>query len=222
MAIQIQGNSGTIAEVDGTVYRAVRVTTRPTDYGLLGQYRISMQSGTMAAGLAAFATIFYCRWVVAPQLCLIFGVSMDGVAGTTTAFSAGYGFHGLQALRSFTVDGSGGNLATLTGNNQKMRASMPSSLMGTIRWSSTGALATGTSTQDPQGFGHIWYPIGTAASVNYVSQTELYGSISLEDGGNPAPIVLAQNEGISVNAAMPGTGTWQFGLTMAWSEVNSY
>jgi len=222
MAIQIQGTSGTLPEVDGTTYRALRVTMRPTDYALLGLYRISMQSGVMAAGLAAFATIFYARWVASPQLALIWGVSLDGVAGTSTAFTAGTGFHGFQVARAWTVDGSGGNLAVLTGNNQKLRASMGSSLMGTIRCSSTAALSAGTNNTDAQGMGHIWYPINTATGVTYVTQAGFYGSQTLEDGGNPAPIVLAQNEGVTVNASMPATGTWQFGISMSWSEVNSY
>ena len=36
MPIQIQGNGGTVAEVDGTNFRALRVNNRPVDYGALG------------------------------------------------------------------------------------------------------------------------------------------------------------------------------------------
>ena len=68
MAIQIQGNCGDVADVDGTTYRALKITMRPTDYGMLGQYRLSMQSGTMAAGLAAFAQIFQARWTDTPEI----------------------------------------------------------------------------------------------------------------------------------------------------------
>ena len=35
MAIQIQGNGGAIAEVDGTGFRALRTTARPFDHGAL-------------------------------------------------------------------------------------------------------------------------------------------------------------------------------------------
>jgi hypothetical protein len=222
MAIQIQGNGGTVAEVDGTTFRALRVTLRPVDYGALGQYRLCMISGTMAAGLAAASDIYQARWTAASNLALIWGVQIDGMGGSSTAFAAGFASFRLFFSRSWSADGSGGNSATLTGNNNKLRTSMATTSMNAIRAASTGALTAGTKTNDSQPLGQLTYAIGTAASVNYLPQQSLYGSSSLEDGGNPAPIVLATNEGITVQATVPATGTWQFGITMAWSEVASF
>lgn len=222
MAVQIVGNGGVVAEVDGTTYRALRVTLRPVDYGALGQYRCSLLSGTMAAGLAAGSQVWQARWTSTPQLALIWGVSIDGLAGSATAFTAGFALFNLVVARAWTADGSGGANATLTGNNQKLRTSMGTSLMGAIRISTTAALGVGTQTLDTQSEGQISFGIGIVASVNYLGSTGLYGASSLEDGGNPAPIVLAQNEGIAARATVPGTGTWQFGITMAWSEVASF
>jgi len=222
MSIQIQGFSGVVAEVDGTTYRALRVTIRPVDYGALGQYRLSLLTGTMAAGLAASSQIFQARWTSTPQLAIVWGLSMDGFFGGTSAFTAGFALFNLTIARVWTVDGSGGTSATLTGNNQKLRTSMGTTLMGAIRIASTGALGAGTSTLDGQAEGQIAVSIGTVASVNYFGQVGLYGASSLEDGGNPAPIVLAQNEGIVVRASVPATGTWRTGVTMAWSEVAAY
>lgn len=48
----------------------------------------------------------------------------------------------------------------------------------------------------------------------------LFGS--MEDGGSPSPIVLAQNEGIVARITTAATGTWRFNIDMAWSEVSSY
>jgi hypothetical protein len=227
MAIQIQGNCGDIVDVDGTTYRAVKITLRPTDYGTLGQYRISMQSGTMAAGLAAFSQIFQMRWTDTPELALIWGVSIDGLSGGTSSFTAGTGYIGLQIVRSWTVDGSGGTPAVLTGNNQSLRSSMGPSLFGmngtgAIRIASTAALTGGTSTPDTQGIGQSYFSVGTVASANYLPQYCLYGSNSLEEGGNPAPVVIAQNEGINLVAALPASGTWKFGVSVSWSEVTDY
>jgi hypothetical protein len=222
MSIQIQGYGGVVAEVDGSVYRALRVTLRPVDYGSLGQYRCSLLSGTMAAGLGAASQVFQVRWTSTPQLALIWGVSIDGLSGSATTFTAGFALFNLVVARSWTADGTGGSTATLTGNNQKLRTSMGTSLMGTIRIASTAALGAGTSTLDGQSEGQISFSIGTTANVNYLLQTGLYGASSLEDGGNPAPIVLAQNEGVVARATVPATGTWQFGMTVAWSEVASY
>jgi hypothetical protein len=222
MAIQIQGNGGVIAEVDGTTYRALRVTVRPVDYGALGQYRISMLSGTMAAGLAAASEIFQARWTQNPNLAIIWGVALDGMSGSATAFTAGFASFTLTIARVWTADGSGGTAATLTGNNQKLRTSMATTSMGTIRCATTAALGVGTKTLDAQAEGMLSFCMATTISVNYLSNIGLYGAMSLEDGGNPAPIVLAQNEGVVVRATVPATGTWQFGVSMAWSEVTSY
>jgi hypothetical protein len=222
MSIQIQGNGGVVAEVDGTTYRALRVTVRPVDYGALGQYRIAMLSGTMAAGLGAASEVYQARWTQTPNLALIWGVSVDGLSGSTTAFTAGFSLFTLTIARSWSADGSGGTAATLTGNNQKLRTSMATTSMGTVRCATTAALGAGTKTLDAQAEGQISFSMNTTASVNYMSMVGLYGALSLEDGGNPAPIVLAQNEGVVARATVPATGTWQFGITMAWSEVASY
>ena len=220
MAIQIQGNSGVVAEVDGTTYRALRVTVRPVDYGVLGSYRISVITGTMAAGLAAASEMFQARWTDATRLALIWGFTIDGMAGSATAFAAGFAAINFTIARSWSADGSGGNAATLTGNNQKLRTSMGTTLMGAIRSSSTGALTAGTKTLDAQPEGQITFSIGTVISTIYMGQVQLYGN--MESGGNPAPIVLAQNEGVVARATVPGTGTWQAGFSMAWSEVATY
>jgi hypothetical protein len=222
MAIQIQGNGGTIAEVDGATYRALRVTVRPVDYGALGQYRIALLSGTMAAGLGAAAEVFQARWTQNPNLALVWGLSIDGMSGSATAFAAGFASISLTIARAWTVDGGGGSAATLTGNNQKLRTSMATTSMSAVRISTTAALTAGTKTLDAQAEGQISFCMNTTISVNYMSTIGLYGSLSLEDGGNPAPIVLAQNEGVVVRATVPATGTWQFGVSMAWSEVASY
>ncbi len=222
MAIQVMGLSGTVAEVDGTTYRALRVTARPVDYGANGSYRVAVTTGIMSAGLAAGSDIFQARWTLAAPIALIWGIQIDGFGGTSTAFTAGTGSFKAFISRSWTADGSGGTTLTLTGNNNKLRTSMATSQFGAIRISSTAALTTGTKTNDSQAAGQMSFSIGTTASVNYLGQVGLYGSNALEDGGNPAPIVLAQNEGITIQATVPATGTWVAGITMAWSEVSSY
>jgi hypothetical protein len=222
MAIQIQGTLGSIIEVDGPNTRCLRVVARPTDYGWMGQYCVSLQSGTMASGLAAGSEVFQLRWTATPSLAVIWGVSIDGMAGGTASFSAGPGLFMLSVARSWTVDGSGGTQAVLTGNNQTMRSSMAPSLMGGVRISSTGALSAGTKTYDAQGLGGSYFAVSATASTNYISQVGLYGSMSLEEGGNCSPIILSQYEGVGIAATVPGSATWRFGATVLWSEVDAY
>ena len=192
MAIQVQGNSGTVAEVDGTTFRGLRTTLRPIDYGSLGAYRASLLSGTMAAGLAGNAEVWQLRWTDSTRLCVVTSVTLDGIAGSATAFAAGFGNLQLFQARSWSADGGSGTAATLTGNNAKSRTSMGSSLMGAVRISSTGALTGGTKTLDNQPIGQLAIAFGTTASVQYSQIQDIFHM----DPGGEHPVVLAQNEGL--------------------------
>ena len=219
MGFIITGNGGVNAEVDGTAYRAIRVTNRSPDYGALGQYRASHLSGTMAAGLAANAEIFQFRWTDATRFAIIHAVTLDGLAGSATAFTAGFAKVECYIARSWSADGGGGTAMTITGNNQKLRTSMGTTLAGAIRGSATAACTAGTKTLDSQPIGLFPFSIGTVANVIYVPQGV---SLFNEQEGNCGPVILAQNEGVVCRATVPATGTWQFGVTIYWSEVTAY
>jgi hypothetical protein len=218
MAIQVQGNTGVVAEVDGTSYRAMRATLRPIDPGALGAYRIAQISGTMAAGLAANSEIFQFRWADATRLCVVTSVVFDGLSGSATAFAAGFGRIDMTVARSWTADGSGGTAATLTGNNGKQRTSMGTTLLGASRIASTAALTAGTKTLDTQAVGQYSAAFGTGTSVQWIPQVDLFHA----DPGGESPLILAQNEGFVVRATVPATGTWQFGVTVVWTELTAY
>jgi hypothetical protein len=195
---------------------------RPVDYGSLGQYRILVFSvNQMNAGIAAGADIFQALWTVTPQIALIWGVHLDGT-WVSTAFTPGLANFTLTIARSWTVAGGGASPAILTGNNQKLRTSMGSSLMGAILGANQTALTPGTRTLDNQPIGQIAFSVSSANNYSPVGPMSLYGASSLEAGGNNAPIVLAQNEGLVVRATVPATGVWGYGITLSWSEVSAY
>ncbi len=218
MAIQIQGTNGVVADVGGTGFRSIKVQQMPVEVGSLGAYRKSLLSGTMAAGLAANSEIFQFRWTDATRICLVRKILLNGLAGSATAFAAGFSKVDLVVARSWTVDGAGGTSGTLTGNNSKMRTSFGTTLLGSIRIASTAALTIGTKTLDTDPVGLCSFSIGTTANVTYVQNWDLLG----EDVGPEHPLVLTQNEGFILRATVPATGTWQFGVTVIWSEVASY
>lgn len=218
MAIQVQGNGGVVADVGGSTFRGLKVQQMPLDYGSLGSYRKSLISGTMAAGLAANSEVFQFRWTDATRLCAVRRVILDGMGGSATAFTAGFAKFDLVPARSFTATGTGGTVGTLTGNNGKMRTSMGTMLLGDIRIASTAALGAGTKTLDTDAVGQYTFTIGVATSVQYVTSVALLG----EDVGPEHPLILAQNEGFAIRATVPATGTWQFGVTVAWAEVTAY
>lgn len=217
MAIQIQGNNGVVAEVDGTSFRALRTSRRPVDFGALGAYRATMRTGVMAAGLAANAEIFQFRWTDATRLCAITSLRLAG-AGSIVAFAAGITIAEAMIARSWTVAGGGGAALTVAANNQKLRTAMGTTLVGEIRGSTTAALTAGTKTLDAN-------PIGSqVSSVQALAGVPLWvpGPLFEADAVDSQPIVLAQNEGVIVRATVPATGTWTAAIDVSWIELAAY
>jgi len=219
MSIQVQGNGGTVAEVGGTTFRALIVNAKPLDYGALGIYVKSLTTGTMAAGLAAASTVYSWRWGDATRLGVVQYHELDGFGGSATAFTAGFALIKMFAARSFTASDTGGTAGTLTGNNSKLRTSMGTTLLTDVRISSTAALGAGTRTLDTDGMAQYAFTIGTATSIQYITNVPLFG---FESQGNEMPFVCAQNEGFIDQATVPATGTWQAGFTTRWGEVTAF
>lgn len=224
MAIQIQGNSGVVAEVDGTTFRALRITPRPIDYGALGFYRIALTSGTMAAALAANSELFQLRWPDATRFACIFRIAISAGANVA-ATAAGLVAFRATIARGWSAAGTGGTRATMTGNNQKLRTSMGTSLVNDIGVSTTGALTAGTKTLDVQDIGTVATGIGTGAITTSATLPIIPLSELLNvDSSNDHPIVCAQNEGCVIRSgpAFPAAMTWHFAVNCSWAEVAAF
>lgn len=216
MAIQLQGNTGTVLEVE-TNTRALRVTTRPIDVGALGTYAGAWKTGTIAAGMAANGTIFSVRWTHASNLMLLRNLTF-AMSSLSTAFTAGVGSARLIAARSFTASDSGGTASVPTGNSQKRRTSFGNTLIGDLRIASTGVLTAGTRTLDGTELSNIMFAVGTATNTVYCPATTLWSP----NFSGEWPLVLAQDEGFLVQATVPATGTWQAQINLEWAEVASF
>jgi hypothetical protein len=224
VAIQLQGNSGIIGEVDGVTFRALRVTGRPIDYGALGFYRLSMASGTMAAALAANAEIFQFRWPDATRLAMVTRIAISAGANVAATAAALLSLR-VTAARSWTVAGSGGTRATLTGNNAKLRTSMGTSLVNDAGCATTAGLTAGTKTLDNQDLGGVAFGIGTGAltvslPLTFLPLTELLNI----DASNDHPLILAQNEGFVIRSGIifPAGMTWAFTVNVSWAEIAAF
>jgi len=227
MAIQIQGNGGTLAEVDGTTFRALRVTARPVNYGALGMYRMGMHSGTMAAALAANAELFQFRWADATNLGLVYKASLSAGANVA-ATAAALGSFVMAAARAWTVAGTGGTRAVLTGNISKLRTSMGTSLVNDAGISTTAGLTAGTKTIDhaTSNMGAVAFGIGTGAittalDLTFLPQTALFDAA----GEGMHPLILAQNEGFIIRngaVAFPAAMTWVFAVNVLWAEAAAF
>jgi len=228
MGLQIQGNGGQIAEVDGSGFRALRVSARPVENEALGAYQLAMTSGTLAAALAASGQVFSMRWGDATRLMVLFYLSLkfQQLTPRTAATLTDFGFDAFVA-RSFSASASGGTAATLTGNAMKTRTAQGTTLLTDARISSTAALTAGTQTLDANAFAAS---IGIPQRVNPAAATEEVISQSPElvwfpnIGNGEHPIVLAQNEGIVIRnrTVWPAAGTGIVTVNARWAEVLAY
>ena len=232
MAIQLQGNGGTVAEVDGTTYRAFRTTARPIDYTTGGSYRHAIRSGTIAATLAANGIIYAFRWGDT-SLAVIHRIRAQLFANI--AFTAAFNDMSMYAKigRSYTASHTGQTAGTLTGNNAKLRTSMPTSKIATngdIRIANTAVLGGGTVTEDTDPF--VYSIVGKPNVVNVATGTEFLAPQPMvtldyepDMGDGVHPLVLAQNEGFLIHngpVVWPAAGTGVLVVQVNWSEVAAF
>ncbi len=209
----------------GANNKALRVENRALEYGTLGHYSWGATSGIIPiiGTFGANGEIWQFRWSDATRLCVIRKIIIDAVV-STTMFAAGVPVElALLKSTSWSGVGTGGTRPTFSAQC-KLRTSMGNSLIpaNDVGISTTTALGAGTKTLETT-------PMSTAIGPNPITGI-LNGSIFAQhvlwdantgDGG--MPIVLAQNEGLSitvVNAA--GTGTWRLNVRTQWAEVAAY
>lgn len=219
MAVQLQGNGGTVAEVDGTTFRAQRVTLRPSDHGAFGQYRLSTTI-PLVVTQAANGTLFSFRWGDASRLCVIQDIRLQFLqtaAATATIFPV----FSVFMARSFTASDSVGTALALTGNSFKKRTSMGTTLVTDIRKSAVAAgLTAGTRTLDADPFLQL-----TVSSTITTPNASLYSADVDLDSGNAHPFILAQNEGFIVQGpsiVFGAAGTANLVVDVAWAEVTAF
>ena len=218
MAISLQGSaSGNVAEVDAQ--NAVRIQPRPVNIGALGSYSCTVKSGIMAAGLAGASPIVAFLWkpaTVTTSLALIRRMRFS-LYNLGTGFAAGDALFEWYVARAFTVQDTGGGVATLTTNNAKLRTSFAVT-QAAIQVSATAALSAGTRTLDANPL-RAWQSVaGTSAFGSIVSpEVEVFRQQPGE-----WPLVLAgSGEGVVIQATVPATGTWTFYAGFDWDEVAS-
>jgi hypothetical protein len=224
MAIQTQGNGGVVMEVDGTTFRAARITPRPVDHGSFGQYSYGGFTGIIPAALAANSEIYQFRWTDATRLCVINKVVISACV-STTFFAAGVPVQiDMVKSTSWSAAGTGGT-AISPAALLKKRTSMGSSLVasGDMRIATTAALGAGTKTLEGVSLAALIAPGPITASLN--GQIIAPGTVMIEcdvaDGVHP--LILVANEGFSIRSvAVPATGTWSATIQVDWAEVTAY
>lgn len=230
MAIQLQGAGGSVIGSGIDAQKGLHVIAKPTDFGVLGHYRISVVTGTIAAALAASAVVFSARWGDATRLAKITGLRTRFLPLTpfTAATLTDHTSFDLFVGRTFTAAHTGGTGLTLTTSSAKMRASMGSSLFSDIRIATTAALGGGTVTLDPH---PISQSIRKGNRVNPAAATEevimpafdgLNFNPDMSQGEHP--LILVQNEGLVLRnrTVWPAAGTGILLVEMTWAELTAF
>lgn len=218
MGIQIQGNGGVIAEVDGTTFRSIRVVNKPLDHGALGHYRLST-SIPLVVTQAANGTLFSFRWGDATRFCALQKIRL-GVLQTAAATATIMPTFQAFIARGFTASDSAGTAITLTGNNMKKRTNMATTLVTDIRKSAVAAgLTVGTRTLDAEPI----LEMGTQQTITTPNAILYERELLIDPGMHPH--VLAQNEGFIVRGptvVFGAAGTANLVIDVAWAEVTAF
>jgi hypothetical protein len=186
----------------------------PVEYGIGGCFQLCSKSGVMAASLAANSPIYSFRWVSLLQNAIVRRVRLQAWS-LGTGFTAGLAFLDMFVCRAWTVADTGGTTETLGGDNGNLRTAMPATLLPELRHSATAALVAGTRTKDVQPVESMTYGITTAVNTPFLTTaTKLFERVGAEH-----PLVLANNEGFTIQATVPAVGTWSWWITTEWDEV---
>lgn len=219
MAIQIQGNGGVVAEVDGSTYRAIRTQARPLDYGAFGHYRVA-QTVALVVTQAANGTLFSFRWADATRICVINYIRL-GFMQTSAATATIFPRFQVFVARSFSTSDSAGTAVTLTGNNLKKRTSMGTTLVTDIRFATVAAgLTAGTRTLDANPI----MELAVNSTITTPNPTFYSRELDFTNTGD-MPLVLQQNEGFIVRGPTTifgAAGTADLTVDVSWAEVGSY
>lgn len=194
-------------------------TPYPVDYGFGGCFQLCSKSGVMAAGLAAASPIYSFRWTSITLLAIIRRVRFQAWA-LGTAFTPGVALFDMIICRGWSAADTGGVTDVISGDNGGLRTIMPVPQVQEIRHSSTAALVAGTRTKDAQPVDSVTFGIsGTANTTFSPDRINLFQRLQAEH-----PLVLAANEGFTIQATVPATGIWSFLVVPEWDEVplNNY
>lgn len=219
MAIQVQGNSGVVAEV-GLTTRAMNTQVKPIEYGVLGHYRTAVRIVSTSVQVAN-SRLFEIRNTAATLIIptrIKIGV-MQIAAGTAQENSVD-----VFRVTSFTaVDTTN----TVTPTSSVKRTSMAAYPGGaavrhlTLAGNANG-MTGGTLTKDANALFTFPYLVNTAVPTTPAAQ---WGPADvLDDVNGTHPLVLAQNEGFIIESRVLNVTTFGVAwyLDVSWAEATAY
>lgn len=206
--------------VDPT-FNAARVAMRPLDHGvngaLLGHYKLAVVwSNTAGAGAVPQLTW---RWAPSsPYYFVLMKLRWMGF-NLTTVYTAAQ-LLDLQAIivRNYTVGATGGTSVLPSGQSNKARSNMGSTLVSQFLHGGV-AIVAGTRTLDTQPFAAAAVGqslVNTTTGINFLP-VDMYSATTNEEH----PIVLQQNEGVEVSpiTSLGAAGIGKYYFVIEWAEV---
>lgn len=220
MAIQLQGNSGVVADIGGTTLRGQHIHIKPLEFGSLGHYGYSVRISSTAAQ-AANSRIFEIRNTHATNLIIPTRLTLRALQ--TAAGTAQENSIDVYKATSFSaVDTTN----TVTPTQGLKRASNMAAFPGgaavrhlTVTGAAAG-MTGGTVTKDAL---IATLPYNVAAAI---STTFQWGPVEAipNDGIWEHPWVFAQNEGLVIENRV--LNVTSYGITwfidFAWAEVTAF
>lgn len=214
MAIQFQGNSNTVAEVGGTIFRGFHTHVKPLE--ALGHYRYSVRINSTAAQ-AANSRIFELRnsgtnLVVLTRLTLR---ALQTAAGTAQENSLD-----VFKVTGFSVLDTTNTVTPVLSQKRASQAGAPGGLQVRHLAAAAAGMTGGTLTKDGSAFATLPYNVAAAISTTYQ-----WGPLdAVDDVNGTHPFVFAQNEGFEIeNRVLNVTSygiTWYIDFSAA--EVAAY
>jgi hypothetical protein len=219
MAIQLQGNSGAVAEV-GAILRSLNITPKALEYGSLGHYRTAVRIvGTSVQ--AANSRLFEIRNTAANLIiptCINVSVAQIA-AGTAQENSVD-----LFKCTAFTaVDTTN----TVTPTSSAMKTTGMAAYPGgaavrhlTLAGAAAG-MTGGTLTKDANALATFPYFVNTAVPTTPNAVWGPFDMLANIAGYAKHPLVLAQNEGFEIENRVLNVTTFGicFYIDVSWAEV---
>jgi hypothetical protein len=222
MALQVQGNGGTVAEVQGTGFRALNVVVRPLDHGSLGHYRVNHRCAIIAAQ-AANSRLFELRnsgtnVLIITRLLLKWMQTSTHTAAIEDSLDVYKctGFSGVDTTNTVTP-------VPTTKRTSGMTASPGGAqVRGVTIAGAAAGMTNGTLTKDSSSIGQL--PKWLLAAQPTAGPVEPSVIDVFDDVNGTHPLVLAQNEGIIVEnrvllGAAAGSAVY---IDCSWAEMAAF
>jgi hypothetical protein len=222
MAIVVQGNGGTAAEVGGTTFRALHTHVKPLEYGSLGHYKTAIKL-TMATSQNANSRLFEVRNTHASNLLVLTRCYiMVGPGGTVTTGYLGEfdlfrltGFSAVDTTNTVTPTGS----VKRTTGMQAYPGTSAAVRHNTVAGAQAG-MTGGNLTKDGNAIGMCIAPLFTLAASSPVVYRDM-----IDDINGTHPLVCANNEGWELENVVAGSGTANVVhvvVEFAWADVTAF